>query len=45
MPPAMFELSPTICFIVVSAFVTDGSVHLILWAVSSLYFAGPNVRR
>jgi hypothetical protein len=37
----MFEVSPTMSFMYVSAFVTDGSVHLILWAVRSLYFAGP----
>src|SRR5215471_11785910 len=40
-PPAMFPVSPTTCAIVVSAFATDGSVHLIVCAESDLYFAGP----
>src|SRR5438128_1866188 len=44
-PPARFALSPTTCAIVFSAFVTEGSVHLSLWALSWLYFASPNVRR
>ena len=33
-PPAMFDVSPRIFAIVFSAVITDGSVHLILWAVS-----------
>src|SRR5581483_666724 len=45
LPPARFELSPTIWAISLSAFVTDGSVHLILCALSASYFVGPNVRR
>src|SRR5437867_4497647 len=44
-PPARFEELPRTCAIVFSAFVTDESVHLILCALSALYFAGPNVRR
>src|SRR5690348_6109591 len=42
-PPARLELSPTICPIVVSAFFTEGSVHLILCELSASYFAGPYV--
>src|SRR5262249_49460819 len=44
-PPVMFDVSPRILPIVVSAVITDGSVHLILCALRRLYFAGPNVRR
>src|SRR4051812_31811016 len=44
-PPAMLLVSPRIFPIVVSAVFTDGSVHLIVWALSALYFAAPNVRR
>ena len=39
------RVSPRIFAIVLRAVVTDGSVHLILCAVSWSYFAGPNVRR
>ena len=44
-PPAMFAELPTTCAIVFSAAATDGSVHLILCAESSAYFAGPAWRR
>src|SRR5262249_34538014 len=44
-PPARFAELPMTCCIVFSAVSTDGSVHLILWADSASYFAGPNVRR
>src|SRR5579885_989722 len=44
-PPARLPESPMTCAIVFRAFVTDESVHLILWAVRASYFAGPNVRR
>ena len=44
-PPAMFAELPITCAIVFSAAVTDASVHLILWADSSAYFAGPACRR
>jgi hypothetical protein len=44
-PPARLPVSPRTCPIVFSAFVTDASVHLILWADSALYFAVPYVRR
>src|SRR5579864_3786248 len=44
-PPAIFDVSPTIFAIVVRAVFTEGSVHLILWAESASYFAAPNVRR
>src|SRR5438067_1066128 len=44
-PPARFELSPSTWPIVFNALLTEASVHLILWAVSWSYFAGPNVRR
>ena len=43
-PPAMFDVSPRIFPIDLRAVVTDGSVHLILCALSASYFAGPNVR-
>src|SRR4051794_8599109 len=45
LPPARFELSLTSWPIVVSAVLTDGSVHLVLCALRDSYFAGPNVRR
>src|SRR6476659_2473611 len=45
LPPARFELSPTIDAIVVSAFLTAASVQLTLWSLSAWYCAGPNVRR
>ena len=44
-PPARFEASPTTPAIVFNALLTEASVHLILWAVSRSYFAGPNVRK
>src|SRR5207244_3269370 len=44
-PPAMLLLSPITCAIVFRAAITDGSVHLIVWAVSSSYLAGPAWRR
>src|SRR5689334_13484817 len=44
-PPAMLLESPTICAIVLSAVITDGSVHLIVCLLSAWYLAGPNVRR
>src|ERR1700751_5989419 len=44
-PPARLLLSPRTCPIVCSAFVTVGSVHLILCAARALYFAVPYVRR
>src|SRR5881392_2200472 len=44
-PPATLPESPTTCAIVFSAVITDGSVHLILCALSASYFAGPYVRR
>src|ERR1051326_7146178 len=44
-PPARLDVSPTIWPISVSAFLTDGSVHLILCWLSWSYFAGPYVRR
>src|SRR5437899_8567906 len=44
-PPAMFDVSPMTFAMVVSAVLTDGSVHLILCWLSWLYFAAPNVRR
>src|SRR5579871_1297125 len=40
-PPAMFDVSPRIFPIVVSAVFTDGSVHLILCWLSWSYFAAP----
>src|SRR5437868_14826821 len=40
-PPAMFDELPTTWPIVFSAAFTDGSVHLILCAVSAAYLAGP----
>src|SRR5438552_1281456 len=45
LPPARFDVSPMIFAMVVSAVLTDGSVHLILCWLSWLYFAAPNVRR
>src|SRR5579862_344067 len=44
-PPAMFDVSPRIFAIELSAVVTDESVHLILCWLSASYFAAPNVRR
>src|SRR5579884_774640 len=44
-PPARLPVSPSTCPIVFNAFVTVGSVHLILCAVRASYFAGPYVRR
>src|SRR6478752_7686293 len=44
-PPATFDVSPRILPIVVSAVITDLSVHLILCALRRVYFTGPNVRR
>src|SRR5579864_1414375 len=44
-PPARFPELPTTWAIVLRAVVTEGSVHLIVWADSASYFAGPNVRR
>ena len=44
-PPAMLPLFPTTSAIAARAAFTDGSVHLIVCAVSAWYFACPNVRR
>src|SRR5262245_45166671 len=44
-PPAMFDVSPTILPIVVSAVVTDGSVHGMAWVDSLSYMSGPACRR
>src|SRR5436305_15250494 len=44
-PPAMFDVSPSTWPMVFRALITDGSVHLILWALRALYLSGPNVRR
>src|SRR6266581_3040697 len=44
-PPPILPVSPTTCAIVFRAVITDGSVHLILCALSASYFAGPQVRR
>ena len=44
-PPTMSSDLPTMSFIIVSAFLTDGSVHGI-WCVASLsYMSAPAVRR
>src|SRR6266851_4550404 len=43
-PPARLDEFPITCAIVFIAVITEGSVHLILWAVNASYFAGPNVR-
>jgi ABC-type glycerol-3-phosphate transport system substrate-binding protein len=40
-PPTIFDVSPTIWPIVLSAAFTEGSVHLIECVVSWSYFAGP----
>src|SRR6478672_2979941 len=39
-PPATLLESPTTCAIVLSAVITDGSVHLILCLLSAWYFVG-----
>src|SRR6266550_5165797 len=44
-PPATLAVSPMTWPIVFNAVATDGSVHLILCALSASYFAGPHVRR
>jgi hypothetical protein len=44
-PPVMFDESPMILAMYCSAFVTDGSVHLIWCAESWSYFAAPHIRK
>src|SRR5262245_48478477 len=44
-PPATLLVSPTTCAMVLSAAITEGSVHLILCWLSAWYFAGPFERK
>ena len=43
--PARFDVSLSTSAIVLSADLTDGSVHAILWLVSWSYLSGPASRR